>query len=328
MDLGVALPQFDYTSSTEDPPPWRTTLEYAQRAERAGFRSVWLADHLFLSMDFKYGGPPGRHRAVDPLVGLAALARSTTNVRVGTLVLCAQLRPPAVAAKALGTLDRLSGGRLTIGLGAGWFEPEYDEAGIRFERPAVRLAQLAEVADVITSVLEGGPVDFHGAHYHCTGARCRPAPSQQPRPPVWIGGRGDGLLEIVAGHADGWNTVWAWTPDDYRQRLSVLARACERIGRDPATVTLSLGLTALVGESEADVARRFERLLRAAPRGVLPRTLAEFRDGRLVGTVEQVREQLEGWRDLGVATLAVNLGALPFGVSDPDDLELVASALP
>jgi probable F420-dependent oxidoreductase len=328
MDLGVALPQFDYSSSTEDPPPWHSTRDYARRAERAGFRSVWLADHLFLSMDFKYGGPPGRHRAVDPLVGLAALARSTTRVRLGTLVLCAQLRPPAVVAKALGTLDRVSGGRLTVGLGAGWFEPEYEEAGVPFERPRIRLAQLAEVADVITSVLEGGPVDFRGAHYHCAGARCRPAPVQDPRPPVWIGGRGDRLLEVVAGHADGWNTVWVWTPDDYRQRLSVLAGACERVGRDPATVTLSLGLTTLVGESEADVARRFERLSAVAAKGVVPQTLAEFRDGRLVGTVEQVREQLAGWRDLGVATLILNPGALPFGASDPDDLELLASALP
>jgi probable F420-dependent oxidoreductase len=328
MDLGVALPQFDYTSTTEDPPPWSATVDYARRAEALGFGSVWLADHLFLSMDFKYGGPPGRHRAVDPLVGLAAIARQTTRVQVGTLVACVQLRPPAVLAKAFGTLDVISDGRAVVGLGAGWFEPEYEAAGVAFEGAGVRLAQLADAADIVARVLEGGPVTFDGEHYRCDGARCRPAPVQRPRPPVWVGGRGDRLLGIVAGHADGWNTVWVWTPDAYRERLDVLARACERIGRDPADVTRTLGLSAVVGEDDADVRRRFERLVAAAPRGVMSGDLEEFRRGRLVGTVEHVREQLAGWADLGVTTLVVNLAALPFGVSDPDDLELVASALP
>jgi alkanesulfonate monooxygenase SsuD/methylene tetrahydromethanopterin reductase-like flavin-dependent oxidoreductase (luciferase family) len=147
---------------------------------------------------------------------------------------------------------------------------------------------------------------------------------------VWIGGRGDRLLEVVAGHADGWNIVWAVTAELYRQRLAVLDRACGAIGRDPATVTRTLGLTALVGEGEADLQRRFERMHASAPPGVLPAdmTLDDLREGRLVGTPEQVREQLGEWAELGVSTLIVNLGALPFGVSDPDDIEMVASALP
>jgi alkanesulfonate monooxygenase SsuD/methylene tetrahydromethanopterin reductase-like flavin-dependent oxidoreductase (luciferase family) len=114
----------------------------------------------------------------------------------------------------------------------------------------------------------------------------------------------------------------------YTERLAVLDRACERVGRDPATVTRTLGLTALVGENEVDLRRRFEARMAATPPGVISESFEEQRKGRLVGTVEQVREQLGAWRDLGVSTLVVNLGALPFGVPDPDDLELVASALP
>jgi len=233
-----------------------------------------------------------------------------------------------VLAKGLGTLDILSGGRLTVGLGAGWYEPEFVDAGVPFERPGVRLEQLGEATDIIKAVLEGGPVTYTGRHYSVAGARCRPAPVQRPRPPVWIGGRGDRLLEVVAGHADGWNTVWVVTPEMYKERLAVLDRACERVGRDPASVTRSLGLTALVGENEADLRRRFEARMAATPPGVISESFEEQRKGRLVGTAEQVKEQLGAWRDLGVSTLVVNLGALPFGVPDPDDLEMVASALP
>ena len=314
MDVGLALPQFDYAAETDAPVPWATTRAWAVRAAELGFDSVWLADHLFLSMDFKYGGPPGRHRAADPLVALAAVARAVPSVRIGTLVLCAQLRPAKVMAKALATLDRISEGRLIAGIGAGWYEPEYVEAGVAFEGPGARLRQLGQVADTVRQM--------------CASGATRPAPHQAPCFPLWIGGRGDRLLDVVARHADGWNTVWAWTPEDYRQRLGVLARACERVGRDPATVTLSLGLTALVGEDEADLARRFELLAEATPAGVLSADLADWRRGRLVGTPEQVREQLAGWADLGVSTVIVGLGALPFGVSDPDDLDMVASALP
>jgi alkanesulfonate monooxygenase SsuD/methylene tetrahydromethanopterin reductase-like flavin-dependent oxidoreductase (luciferase family) len=246
MDVGLALPQFDYAADDQDAPAWETTCDAAVRAERLGFTSVWLADHLFLSMDFKYGGPPGRHRAVDPLVALAAVARAAPTMRVGTLVLCAQLRPPKVLAKALATLDRVAGGRLVVGIGAGWYEPEYVEAGVLFERPGVRLRQLAEAVDVLRDMFASGA--------------SRPAPQQAPGPPLWVGGKGDRLLEVVAGHADGWNTVWVWTPEAYRERIAVLEQACERVGRDPASVTRSLGLTTLVGTDDADIERRFERL--------------------------------------------------------------------
>ena len=315
MDVGLALPQFDYAADGEDAPAWDTTLDAAARAERLGFTSVWLADHLFLSMDFKYGGPPGRHRAVDPLVALAAVARAAPTVRVGTLVLCAQLRPPKVLAKAVASLDRIAGGRLVVGIGAGWYEPEYVEAGVPFERPSVRLRQLADTVDVLREM--------------CASGATRPAPAQQPCPPVWVGGKGDRLLDVVAGHADGWNTVWVWTPEAYLERLAALEQACERVGRDPASVTRSLGLTTLVGTDDADLARRYERLLAATPPGVLDGVpLEEFREGRLVGTPEHVRDQLGRWAELGVSTFVVGLGALPFGVSDTDDIDLVASALP
>lgn len=315
MRVGLALPQFDYSVPGERPLRWETVERWARAAEEAGLDSVWLADHLFLSIE-KYGAPPGDHEGYDPLVALGALARVTRRVRLGTLVLCAQLRPATVLAKQLASIDVLSGGRLEIGLGAGWFEPEYRLAGVPFERPGVRLAQLADTVDTVGRVLGGGPPPV------------RPGPVQTPRPPIWVGGRGDRLLELVARSADGWNTVWAMTPEAYRARLTVLERACERVGRDPATVRRSLGLYTLVGEDERDLERRWERLRKLAPPGVLDGVeLADWRRDHLVGTVEQVREQAAGWADLGVELLVVGLGAVPFGVTDTDDLVLVASAL-
>lgn len=297
--VGLALPQYDYSVAGMPTLEWSTVRDWAQRAERLGFASLWMADHLFLSIE-KYGAAAGDHFGYDPVVGLAALARATSRVQLGTLVLCAQLRPPRVLARQLDTLHDLAAGRLIAGVGAGWFEPEYRAAGVLFGSPAVRLAELAQVLEA----LAGGPA------------------------PRWVGGRGDRLLDLVARHAEGWNTVWSWTPEAYLERVEVLERACQRHGRDPASVTRSLGLYTLVGEDEADLEHRFRRLQQLTPRGVLAgRTLREWRTGKLVGTVEQVREQIAHWSSLGVSTFIAGLGALPFSVTDPDDLDLLASAL-
>jgi probable F420-dependent oxidoreductase len=326
MDFGLALPQFDFSVPGHDELPWPAVLEWAGRAEALGFTSLWLADHLLYSIE-KYGGPPDQWRCLDPLPALAGVARATTTARIGTLVLCAQLRPPTLLAKAMATLDVLSGGRLTIGIGAGWNEPEYAVAGIPFERPGVRLEQLTEAVEILRGMLGGGPFTFDGAHYAAHDAPCRPAAVQQPAPPIWVGGRGDRLLALVAGHADGWNTAWSITPAEWHDRTTVLDAACHRLGRDPASVTRSVGLYALVGEDEADLADRWRRLGAISPPGVLDGlSLDDWRVGRLVGTVDQVAEQLAGWGQAGVDTLIANLAAVPFSVTTPDDLELLARA--
>ena len=238
-------------------------------------------------------------------------------MRVGTLVLCAQLRPPKVLAKALATLDRVAGGRLVVGIGAGWYEPEYVEAGVPFERPGVRLRQLAETVDVLRG-------DVRQRRHPAR------APRSSPARPIWVGGKGDRLLDVVARHADGWNTVWSWTPEAYRERAR-RARAGVRADRarpghrDPLARAHHPGRrrrrrhrAPLRAPPGRDPARRARRRVRST----------QFRAGRLVGTPEQVRDQLGRWAELGVSTFVVGLGALPFGVSEPDDIELVASALP
>ena len=164
MDIGLALPQFDFSVPSEDPLSWETVLRVAERAEVLGFDSIWLADHLTWEIT-TYGGPDRPFFCHDPLVGLGALARATKRVRLGSLVLSAPLRPPAVLAKALATLDVISGGRLVVGLGAGNHEPDFVAAGVPFERPGVRLERLEEAIEVLTGLLGGGPFTYAGTHY-------------------------------------------------------------------------------------------------------------------------------------------------------------------
>ncbi len=303
-------------------------LDVARRAEAWGYDSLWVSDHLTWDLR-KYGGDGTRYGVTEAVGTLAALAVGTERARIGSLVLCEALRHPAVLAKALATVDRVSGGRLDVGLGAGWYEPDYDAIGIAMPPPGRRITRLGEYAAIVQAMLDGtsGPVDHHGAEYEVRGARNDPPARQRPVP-VFLGGKGDRLLATVARLGTGWNTCWVWTAGAYRERLEELERACERSDRDPATVPRSLGLYVLCGEDERDLQRRFERLAASSPPGVLAgTTLDEFRPGRLVGTVDQVAEQVAGWADLGVETVIAGCGAVPFQLAALDDAELLARVL-
>src|SRR4051794_21465356 len=268
MQFGLALPQYNSSVAGETPLQYATIVEYAETAVRAGARSLWLSDHLFLDFG-KYGGSPEPGACFDPLVTLAALARQVPDVRLGTLVMCEALRPASVLAKALATLDRISGGRLDVGLGAGWYEPEYEAIGMKMPPPGERLDRLTEALEVVRGLLGGGPFTYEGMYHRVVNAPNVPPAAQQPRPRVFAGGKGNRLLRVVAEHADGWNTCWTWTPDAYRERLRVLDAACARVDRDPASVWRTLGLYALCGENEQDLAQRFARLQATSPPGVL-----------------------------------------------------------
>ena len=326
MRIGLALPQYDYSVAGERPLQFNTIVDHARLAERGGAESVWLSDHLFLDLA-KYGGSAQREGCFDPIVTLAALARAVPRVRLGTLVLLEALRPAAVLAKALATVDCVSGGRLDVGMGAGWYEAEYAALGMDMPRPGVRLDRLIDALEVVKGLLDGGPFTYDGVYHRADDATNLPAALQRPRPRVFVGGKGDRLLRIAAEHADGWNTCWVWTPDAYAERRAVLDAACADVGRDPATMWRTLGLYALCGTDERDLERRFERLREQSPPGVLDgMDLATFRVGRLVGTVEEVREQVRAWEGLGVDTLILGVGAVPFQISDPEDVALLLDA--
>jgi alkanesulfonate monooxygenase SsuD/methylene tetrahydromethanopterin reductase-like flavin-dependent oxidoreductase (luciferase family) len=325
VHVGVALPQYESSLPGERPPRFATVARWAQRAEELGFDSVWLSDHVVFDLA-RYGGPGEPVHALEPLAALAALARCTTHVRLGTLVLCAALRPTSVLAKALATLDVLSGGRLDVGIGAGNYEPDFAAIGRSLPSPGARVMQLREMLVELTDLLAGGSVAASAPGV--TGGVLDPRPHQQPRPPVFVGGRGDRVLRTAVELADGWNTVWVWAPEQYSERLAVVDAACDAFGRDPASFSRSLGLYALAGEDERDLHRRFDRLAADSPPGILDGVgLGQWRQGRLVGTVQQISEQCESWAALGVDTLVVNPGAAPFHAVALDDLEPIAAGM-
>lgn len=330
MRLGLALPHYDTSLAGEDA-SWDGVRRTAEVAERSGFSSLWVSDHLFLDWS-KYGGSPDRRAALECLTTLSGLAGTTTRVRLGSLALCNDLRAPALVAKMASTLDRLSQGRLDVGIGGGWYEPEYRAAGIPFDPPATRIHRLGESVEIIARLLEGEELFFKGNHYTIDGAICHPRPVQDPRPPLWVGGKGDLLIKTAARVADGWNFSWIGSLDGYRERAAAADEACESIGRDPHTLRRTVGAYVLAGRDERDVERRFERLVERTPAGVLPPSTArggvsweEFRKRGIAGTVGEVVERLGALAQQRVEEVIVSLGVLPFQVSDLEDVEFVGT---
>jgi F420-dependent oxidoreductase-like protein len=326
VKFGLALPHYDFSRPDGAPVSWEGLADAARRAESLGFDSVWISDHFFLSLA-RYGGPDEPFGAPEALTALAGLAAVTERIRLGTLVLCTGFRHPAIVAKAAVTIDLLSRGRLDLGLGAGWYEDEHRAFGYPFGSVGERFEVLEETVEVLSLLFgEKEPVTWEGRRFRLEEAFCRPRPAQRPGPPLWVGGKGGSrMARLVAQRADGWNTVWAWTPEDYAARVEVLEEACRRHGRDPATVRRSVGLYALVGEDERDLQARWRALQRWTPGGALDGVTSEaWSRDKLVGTPDRVAERLAAFEDLGVEELIVSVGSLPFAVFDDEAVEVVA----
>lgn len=330
MHLGLALPHYD-TSYRNEPVSWAAVRDCALAAERSGFSSVWISDHLFLDWS-KYGGPPTPQASLECWTTLTALAAATTSIRIGSLTSCNDLRSPGLLAKMAASLDLLSGGRLDVGLGAGWYEPEYRAAGIPFDGAGTRIRRLGEAVEIVGRLLAGEELTFDGEHYQLSDALCRPGPIQSPRPPVWVGGKGDLLLSTAARVADGWNFSWIGSFETYAERAAAADRACEAAGRDPATLRRSVGAYVLVGRDDGDLRARFERLVERTPAGVFPPATdgvavswEAFRRDHVTGTVDEVTDRLGSLSELGVSEVIATAGALPFQVAAPEDVELLGT---
>jgi alkanesulfonate monooxygenase SsuD/methylene tetrahydromethanopterin reductase-like flavin-dependent oxidoreductase (luciferase family) len=218
-----------------------------RRAEDAGFDSVSVWDHL-------YSSDLSGYECHEAVAMHAALACATTRVRCGCLVYCVGYRHPGVLAKAVATIDHLSGGRAEIGLGAGWAEAEYVAYGFPFPPAGERLDLLGEAAAAIRSLLHDGEADMAGEDLRLRAARLDPRPLQ-PHLPIWIGGVGERrTARIAARHGDGWNVPFV-AADDVAHKRRVLDDHCIAEGRDPADVRI--GVNVIFCDDEASLTAQF-----------------------------------------------------------------------
>jgi F420-dependent oxidoreductase-like protein len=215
---------------------WQDMLSLWQEVDTLGFDTAWVFDH-FLPIFSDPTGP-----CLEGWTALAALAMATKNVRLGVMVTGNTYRHPAVLAKMATTVDIISGGRLILGIGAGWFELEHREYGMPFPQVVERLTRLDESLEVIKRLWTEERTTFTGRYYQLNEAVFNPRPVQRPHPPILVGASGERVaLGIVAHHAQMWNSFG--TPDVFRHKITRLAAHCQQIGRDPTTIEKSVLLS-------------------------------------------------------------------------------------
>jgi F420-dependent oxidoreductase-like protein len=216
---------------------WQRTREVARQADRLGFESIWLYDH------FHTVPRPTDEITFESFTTLSALAASTERVRLGHVVICTAFRNPALTAKMISTMDTISGGRMDLGIGAGWKRDEWLAYGYGFPETKERLARLGDDLGVITAMLAGDRHEhatYEGPYSHVRNAINVPKPIQRPRVPIMVGGNGPNVTwRLAARHADELN-LDGLTAAEVEEALPVIASRCEEIGRDPASLAVSV----------------------------------------------------------------------------------------
>jgi len=285
-------------------------LRVARAAEDAGFDAFFRSDHYLVM-----GAADGLPGPTDSWVTLAGIARETSRIRLGTLMTAATFRYPGPLAISVAQVDAMSGGRVEFGVGAGWYEPEHAAYGIPFPPTGERFDRLGEQLAIITGLWEtpvGSTFTYHGKYYQVVDSPALPKPAQRPRPPVLIGGVGRTRTPALAAqYAAEFNA--AFQPLDASRHLFDRVRAaCERAGRDPATLVLSNALVLCCGRDEAEIGRR------AAAIGREP---AELRANGLAGTPAEVVDRIGRYGEVGAARIYLQT----LDLDDLDHLELVAA---
>jgi alkanesulfonate monooxygenase SsuD/methylene tetrahydromethanopterin reductase-like flavin-dependent oxidoreductase (luciferase family) len=272
MKIGLLLPQSptDGSGST-----WSDIAALARQAEDGGADSLWVSDHFFYrAPEAPIGSEDGGHEA---WTLLSALAATTTRVQLGPLVLATSFRPAAILAKMAATLDDVADGRFILGLGCGWHEPEYDAFGYPFDQ---RVARFEEVLRIVRPLLRGERITAGGRWQEVRDAALVPAPRHPI--PILVAAKGERMLRLTAELADAWQTAWFGLPDDrYRARRDGLRAACEAVGRDSATLDVTIGMD-VQREPSAGAALPIER-----------RALVDA---------------IETWRAEGIDHLLINVG--------------------
>ena len=286
--------------------PWPDLCAAVELVERLGWHGVMIEDH-FMADGGGFGAVSDPRFEVTSV--LSALAVATTSVRLAPLVMSATYRHPAVVANWAATVDHISRGRLTLGLGAGWQLNEHAQYGIQLGTPGERIDRLDEYCTVVRSLLEQAVTDFKGRSFELSNAWCEPKPLQTHLP-LLIGGKGDRMLRLVARHADMWN-MWS-IPSKFAERSAVLDQSSEAIGRDPATIRRSTQALVCLTDSASEA-----------------RSFIDAAGGRaaFAGTAEQFADLAAQWHDAGVDELVIPDWHLGTGTQRAESIEAITAAL-
>ncbi|HYN63553.1 MAG TPA: LLM class flavin-dependent oxidoreductase [Candidatus Limnocylindrales bacterium] len=246
MRVGVQLPEVEYVAS------WSELREMALTAEAIGLDSAWVGDHLL----YQWEGQPSRG-PWEAWTSLAAIAAVTERIELGPLVAATSFHNPAMLAKKAATLEEISGGRLILGLGAGWNETEYRAFGFPFDH---RVSRFEEAFTVIRTLLRDGRCDFEGNYYRLRDCELLPRGPRPQGPPLMVGSEGERMLGITLPHVQAWNAWFEWfgnTAEGYRPLRAKIDAACRAAGHDPAaverTVALFVAFPGAVGRSRGDL---------------------------------------------------------------------------
>ncbi len=295
---------------------WSTMLKVARRSEELGFDSIWVFDH------FHTVPVPTNHVTYEAWTLMGALAVTTERVRIGQMCTCNEYRPPSYLAKVAASVDVLSGGRLDMGIGAGWYEHEFLGYGYEFPKPSVRIGRLGEALEIMTRMWREDEVHFDGKHYQLRGAICEPKPVD--RIPLWVAGGGEKLtLRLAAQYAD-----YSNFGDDLAQfvaKSKILEEHCRDVGRGFDEIERTSNFTVVIGEDELAVEDNIRRLSDhfrpEVPDERIERTVGVYRAGGGVGTPDQIVEQFKLWEKAG---LSYAVCFFPGLASDLSGLELFA----
>ncbi|MDP9117619.1 MAG: LLM class F420-dependent oxidoreductase [Actinomycetota bacterium] len=320
MRFGVFIPQgwrLDL-AGIDTSEHWATMLRVARQAEAGPWESIWVYDH------FHTVPVPSDEATHEAWSLMAAFAASTSRVRLGQMCTCMAYRNPAHLAKVAATIDVISGGRVEMGIGAGWYEHEWRAFGYGFPGAGARLGMLDEGVQIMRQMWRDGVATLDGTHYQVDGAIGRPLPLQEGGIPLWIAGGGEQkTLRIAAQYAD--YTNFDATPETFMHKSGVLAAHCRDIGRDFDSIVRSGNYNVVIGETEADVQDKLA-WIRAhytplVPADALARYSDLFESGPLVGTVEQIVENLAAAREMG---LTYAIGYFVDAAYDSSSIDLFA----
>ena len=231
MKIGITLPMAQPDRGAM--PRYADIRGAALRAEQDGFDSVWVYDHLL----FRWENQP-THGIWEAWSVLSALAEATNRVELGTLVMCTAFRNPGLLAKMADAVDEISGGRLVLGLGAGWHEPEFTAFGYPFNH---LVGRFEESLRIIAPLLRTGAVDFRGRYESAVDCVSQPRGPRAGGPPILIGASGPRMLRLTAEYGDAWNTCWLARAEELPERVAAMEAACAEVGRDPVTLEVTVG---------------------------------------------------------------------------------------